>query len=152
MPFQQQKSWTNVDNFWEKGQLVFLIFVKKYHEQCACSNVRLVCASSSSCVVISNVRASACECKCKGVVLRASSNVHVVTSPELSGLITTRTCIATLAYKLLGLLRWSFSSSIYVTTKKLPYTALIRTRMSYTFSVFCPHLVKDIQLLEKYSK
>ena len=60
--------------------------------------------------------------------------------------------ITTLAYKLLSLLRRSFSSSNSVATKKLLYTALIRSRISYASSVWYPHLIKDTQLLEKYNE
>ena len=57
--------------------------------------------------------------------------------------------IATLAYKLLSLLSQSFSSSNSVATKKLLYTTLIRSTISYASSVWRPQLIKDIQLLEK---
>ena len=39
-----------------------------------------------------------------------------------------------------------------VATKKLLSTALIRSRISYASSVWRPHLIKDIQLLEKIQR
>ena len=58
--------------------------------------------------------------------------------------------IATLAYKVLGHLWRSFSSS--VATKKPLYTPLTISRISYASSVWRPHLIKAIQLLEKIQR
>lgn len=60
--------------------------------------------------------------------------------------------ITTSAYRLLGLLRRSFSSSISISTKKLLYTTLVRSRLTYASQVWRPHLIKDIKKLEQIQR
>ena len=56
------------------------------------------------------------------------------------------------AYKLLGLLRRSFSQSNSVSTKKMLYIALVRSRLLYASPVWRPHLIKDIRQLERIQR
>ena len=60
--------------------------------------------------------------------------------------------ISSRAYKLLGLLRLSFSSINSQSGKKLLYISLIRSQLSYSSQIWQPHLLKDIQSLERATK
>ena len=60
--------------------------------------------------------------------------------------------IASSAYKLLGLLRRSFSVTNLTSTKKLLYIALIKSRLTYASPVWRPHLIKDIVYLENIQR
>ena len=52
------------------------------------------------------------------------------------------------AYKMLGLLRRTFSTSIPVNSKKQLYISLIRSQFMYCSVLWKPYLVKHIQLIE----
>ena len=60
--------------------------------------------------------------------------------------------ISSRAYKLLGLLRRSFSSINSQSGKKLLYISLIRSQLSYCSQIWRPHLLKDIQSLEQIQR
>ena len=76
-----------------------------------------------------------------GVILSSdlswSAHVHYITSK---------------AYKMLGLIRRSFSSSIPVSTKKILYISLVRSHLLYCSVVWRPHLRKDILLIERVQR
>ena len=52
------------------------------------------------------------------------------------------------AYRQLGLIRRTFSSSASVKVKKTLYLTLIRSQLTYCSQVWKPHLIKDITCLE----
>ena len=55
------------------------------------------------------------------------------------------------AYKVLGLLRRSFHSA-HSSLHRLLYTSLIRSQLTYCCQVWRPHLLKDIQVLERVQR
>lgn len=60
--------------------------------------------------------------------------------------------ISSKAYKMLGLIRRTFSSSISVPVRRLLYLTLVRSRLMYCSVVWRPHLRKDIVLLERVQR
>ena len=56
------------------------------------------------------------------------------------------------AYKTLGLIRRVFSHSPSVNIRKKLYISLVRSQLLYCSSLWRPHLLKDIQLLEKLQR
>ena len=53
------------------------------------------------------------------------------------------------AYSQLSLIRHSFSSACPLSIKKLLYTSLVRSKLTYCSQVWCPMLLKDISNLER---
>ena len=62
------------------------------------------------------------------------------------------THITTAAYKLLGLLRRSFSNSNSISTKKLLYISLVKSRIMYASPIWRPHQIKDMMVLERIQR
>lgn len=60
--------------------------------------------------------------------------------------------ISSRAYRVLGLIRRSFSSNLDSTTKRSLYIALVRTQITYCSQVWRPHLLKDIISLERIQR
>ena len=60
--------------------------------------------------------------------------------------------ITSKAYKMLGLVRRSFSNQLPVTVKKSLYLSLVRSHLLYCSVIWRPHLVKDILLLENIQR
>ena len=60
--------------------------------------------------------------------------------------------ISSKSYRLLGLLRRSFSPFNSVPTKKTLYLSLIKSQLSYASQIWRPHLIKDICLLERIQR
>ena len=60
--------------------------------------------------------------------------------------------IASRAYKVLGLIRRSFSSGLDTKAKKNLYILLVRSQLSYGSQIWRPHLVKDIIMLERIQR
>ncbi|CAI8031831.1 hypothetical protein GBAR_LOCUS18039 [Geodia barretti] len=56
--------------------------------------------------------------------------------------------ISSRAYKMLGLLRRVFCSSVSVSAKRSLYITLVRSQLLYCSSVWHPYLLKDIKCLE----
>ena len=56
------------------------------------------------------------------------------------------------AYRTLGLLKRTFSSSLSVTAKKQLYISLVRSQLSYCSPIWRPHLIKDIKSLERIQR
>ena len=56
------------------------------------------------------------------------------------------------AYKQLGLIRRTFSSSMSVRAKKILYLTLVRSQVTYCSQIWKPHLIKDITRLEKLQR
>ena len=56
------------------------------------------------------------------------------------------------AYRQLGLIRRTFSSSTSVRVKKLIYLSLVRSQITYRSQVWRPHLIKDITSLERIQR
>lgn len=56
------------------------------------------------------------------------------------------------AYRILGLLRRTFSMNNSVDAKKLLYTSLVRSQLIYCSPIWRPHLIKDIVKLEKLQR
>lgn len=56
--------------------------------------------------------------------------------------------ISSKAYKLLGLLRRSFSGSCSIPAKKLLYTSLVRSQLTYCSQLWRPQLLKTMKSLE----
>ena len=56
------------------------------------------------------------------------------------------------AYRQLGLIRRTFSSSVSVRAKKLLYISLVRSQLTYCSQIWRPHLIKDILLIEKIQR
>ena len=61
-------------------------------------------------------------------------------------------CITSKAYKMLGLVRRSFSNKLPVSVKKSLYLSLVRSHLMYCSVIWRPHLCKDIILLEKIQR
>ena len=57
--------------------------------------------------------------------------------------------ITSKAYKMLGLVRRSFSNKLPVSVKKSLYLSLVRSHLMYRSVIWRPYLCKDIILLEK---
>ena len=55
-------------------------------------------------------------------------------------------------YKVMGLLRRAFSSSLPVLIKKQLYLLLVRSHLSYCSVLWRPHLLKDVEKLEKIQR
>ena len=53
------------------------------------------------------------------------------------------------AYRMLGLLRHTFSKSLSISTKKLLYVSLVRSQLIYGSPIWRPFLIKDIKLIEQ---
>ena len=60
--------------------------------------------------------------------------------------------ICSKAYKILGLLRRLFSSSCSIQAKKLLYTSLVRSQLTFCSPIWRPHLLKDIKSLERIQR
>ena len=60
--------------------------------------------------------------------------------------------IITKAYRSLGLLRRTFSNSNSTSAKKLLYTSLVRSQLTYGSQIWHPHLLKDIIILERVQR
>ena len=60
--------------------------------------------------------------------------------------------IASRAYKALGLIRRSFSSSLDIKSKKNLYLSLIRSQLTYGSVIWRPHLIRDIIILERIQR
>ena len=60
--------------------------------------------------------------------------------------------IITKAYRSLGLLRRTFSNSSSTSAKKLLYTSLVRSQLTYGSQIWHPHLLKDIIVLEQVQR
>ena len=60
--------------------------------------------------------------------------------------------ISSRAYKLLNLLKRSFSSTKSPSAKKLLYISLIRSQLSYCSQIWRPYLLKDIQSIEQIQR
>ena len=60
--------------------------------------------------------------------------------------------IVSKAYNTLHFLRRTISPHHSVHTKLILYTSLVRTRLTYCSQVWCPHLLKDIQTLERVQR
>jgi len=56
------------------------------------------------------------------------------------------------AYKMLGLLRSSFSTKITVQSKKQLYVSLVRSKLSFCLVLLKPYLLKDVKLLEQLQR
>ena len=56
------------------------------------------------------------------------------------------------AYKQLGLIRRTFSSSMSIRAKKILYLTLVRSQVTYCSQIWRPHLIKDITRLEKLQR
>ena len=57
--------------------------------------------------------------------------------------------ISSRAYKILGLIRRTFSSGLHISAKKNLYIMLIRSQLTYASQIWRPHLTKDILALER---
>ena len=53
------------------------------------------------------------------------------------------------AYKILGLLRRTFSSTSFTETKESLYLTLVSSQLTYASPIWCPHKIKHITMLEK---
>jgi len=60
--------------------------------------------------------------------------------------------ICSKAYKILGLLRHSFSLSHSVATKRKQYISLVRSQLTYCSQLWRPALIKDIRTLEQIQR
>ena len=56
------------------------------------------------------------------------------------------------AYKMLGLLRISFSSNIHIEAKKHFYISLVHSQMLFCSILWKPYLIKDINLIERIER
>ena len=56
------------------------------------------------------------------------------------------------AYKILGLIRRSFTSTLCPTAKKNLYLSLVRSQLAYGSQIWRPHLIKDIMDLERIQR
>jgi len=56
------------------------------------------------------------------------------------------------AYKILGLIRRTFSPLIQPLTKTQLYVSLVRSQLTYCSSIWRPHLIKDINKLEQLQR
>ena len=56
------------------------------------------------------------------------------------------------AYKTLGLIRRVFSHSPSVYIRRKLYITLVRSQLTYCSSLWRPHLLKDIEMLEKLQR
>ncbi len=72
------------------------------------------------------------------------------TRPEMGGPL--RLYISYKAYKMLGLLKRTFSSTNSIKTKKQLYLSLVRSQLSYGSQLWRPMLLKDILSLEKIQR
>lgn len=85
----------------------------------------------------------------------SSSNQHrdlgVIFSSDLSWKDHYST-ISSKAYRIMGLLRRSFSSSSSVATKKTLYISLIRSKITYASQIWHPHLLNDVSTLERIQR
>ena len=66
-----------------------------------------------------------------------SDHIHLITSK---------------AYKMLGLIRRSFSNTLSVSNKKSLYVSLVKSHLLYCSVIWRPHLRKDIMLLERVQR
>ena len=60
--------------------------------------------------------------------------------------------ISAKAYRQLGLIRRTFSSSLPIRVKKLLYLSLVRSQITYCSQLWRPYLIKDIVFLEKIKR
>ena len=60
--------------------------------------------------------------------------------------------ITSKAYRMLGLLRRTFSKSLSVSAKKLLYISLVRSQLIYGSPIWRPFLIKDIKLIEQVQR
>ena len=61
-------------------------------------------------------------------------------------------CCGGRAYRVLGLLRRTFTPTANVKEKRLLYISLVRSQLMYCSELWRPHLVKDIVLLESVQR
>ena len=60
--------------------------------------------------------------------------------------------ISSRAYKILGLIRRSFSSRLPLSSKKKLYLSLVRSQLTYASQIWRPNLLKDISALERIQR
>ena len=60
--------------------------------------------------------------------------------------------ISSRAYKILGLIRRSFSSRLPLPSKKKLYLSLVRSQLTYASQIWRPNLLKDISALERIQR
>ena len=60
--------------------------------------------------------------------------------------------ISSKAYKYLGLLRHTFKTCYSIKARKLLYTTLVRSQLTYCSQLWNPYMIKDTLTLEKSSK
>ena len=60
--------------------------------------------------------------------------------------------ISAQAYKVLGLIRRSFSSGLHISAKKNLYPSLVRSQLTYCSQIWRPHLLRDITALERIQR
>ena len=60
--------------------------------------------------------------------------------------------ITSRAYKVLGLIRRSFSSSLDIRAKRTLYLLLVRSQLTHGSQIWRPHLIKDFMLLERIQR
>ena len=60
--------------------------------------------------------------------------------------------ITTKAYQSLGLIRRTFSPFIPTSIKKLLFISLVKSKLTYCSPVWRPHLIRDINLLERIQR
>ena len=70
-------------------------------------------------------------------------NIHLFISTQHYSIISAK------AYKQLGLIRRTFSSSVSIRAKKLLYLSLVRSQLTYCCQIWRPHLIKDITFLDR---
>ena len=75
-----------------------------------------------------------------------------IVSDNLNWNIIHHDAILTKAYRTLGLVRRTFSSTIPTSAKVKLYTSLVRSQVLYCSPVWRPHLIKDIKKLEQLQR
>ena len=75
-------------------------------------------------------------------------DLGILVSSDLSWELHYQSIIAK-SYKLLGLLRHTFSNHNSITSKKQLYISLVRSQLLYCSVLWKPHLIKHIQLFEQ---
>ena len=62
------------------------------------------------------------------------------------------TMITARAYKVLGLIRRSFSNGLSISAKKRLYSSLVCSQLNYASQIWRPHLIKEIVALERVQR
>ena len=101
----------------------------------------------------------------KSVILRALNKSYTINSVQLLGTNTHKDLgvtsdftwsnhisIVKKAYKTLGLIRRSFSTSVDTRTRRDLYLFLVRSQLLYCSLIWRPYLIKDIKLLEQVQR